>query len=283
MHRPTQAFARLSKAAPCRVGAPIASFRCFSEALRYTRESLLRSEFIYGHGFQSPGGPQGLNKKLTSQMGLAQGMRVLDLGCGTGGTSLHFAKTYGCSVVGVDIAPACVELCNERSSDVRDLVSFKEGSFTETSLFPAGSFDAAYTRDAILYLEGPLKDKAFTNIFKWLKPGGLFMVTDYGKGPTMGLKGETYEKLALAHFDSLDVYKARLERAGFIVEHSQLLPEFDEQYREDLRNFVGNKEEFVSRYGVQYFESLHERWVLKCDAIQEGSFAGLHLRSRKPE
>lgn len=272
-----------SRAVPGRVGALPASSRCFSEALRYTRESLLRSEFIYGHGFQSPGGSEGLNKKLTSQMGLAPSRRVLDLGCGTGGTSFHFAKTYGCSVVGVDIQPACVELCNERKADAQDLVTFELGSFTESSLFPPGSFDAAYTRDAVLYLEGQQKDKAFANIFTWLKPGGLFMVTDYGKGTKMGEKGGTYERLALAYFDTLEEYKVRLERAGFVVEHSQLLPEFDEEYHQDLQRFIANKEEFLSRYGAEHYESLRERWVLKCGAIAEGSFAGLHLHARKPE
>jgi len=202
-----------------------------SEALRYSRESLLRSEIIYGYGFQSPGGANGLNKQLSAKMGLSKGMHVLDMGCGTGGTSFHIAKTYGCSVVGVDTQSNCIELCRERNTDTAHLTTFKQGSMSDSSLFPSDSFEAAWTRDAVLYLEGEQKDRTFSNFFSWLKPGGLLMVTDYGKGLLPGEKIDAYEKLTQVYMDTLETYKARLERAGFVVELAERLPEFGEQTR----------------------------------------------------
>ena len=65
------------------------------ENARYSKRSILGSERIYGRGFQSPGG-------LSSAKTFAEGLRlaetpdlkVLDLGCGTGGGALYLASTY---------------------------------------------------------------------------------------------------------------------------------------------------------------------------------------------
>lgn len=264
------------------IGAEIRTAYAGPEAVRYTRESLLRGEFIYGRGFQSPGGADGLNKTLSAQMGLKKGMRVVDLGCGTGGTSFHLAKTYGCSVVGLDLFAACLEVCNERNIDTASLVSFKQGSMTDSGVFPAGSFDAAWTRDAGMYLDEEQKVSAFSNIYSWLKPGSLFLVTDYARGPGAGFKADAYEKLAQINLHSLEVYQSTLERSGFVVEKAQYLPEFDEQYHKDLERFIGNKNEFIARFGEEQYESYRSRWVLKCEAIKEGSFVGLSFYARKP-
>lgn len=62
--------------------------------------------------------------ELSAQkLGLQPGMRVLDIGCGWGGTAQYFAERHGCEVVGVTISQEQVEygreLCKGLPVDIR--------------------------------------------------------------------------------------------------------------------------------------------------------------------
>lgn len=69
------------------------------------------------------------------KMGLAPGMRVLDIGCGWGGFAAFAAERHGVSVTGITISPEQARLAEERCAglpvsirlqDYRDLASSKE-------------------------------------------------------------------------------------------------------------------------------------------------------------
>lgn len=121
---------------------------------------------------------------------LKHGEHVLEIGCGLGGPANYLAETYGVAVTGVDLAPAMVEACNakQEKKSSENKVNFVCGSVTDCKLFGEAEFDVVYTRDCGMYLTPEMKADAFANIAKWLKPGGRFMVGDYGqrsasKGP----------------------------------------------------------------------------------------------------
>ncbi len=46
-----------------------------------------------------------LTDELAKLAGVTPGLQVLDVGCGMGGSSIHLAKRYGCSVTGVTLSP----------------------------------------------------------------------------------------------------------------------------------------------------------------------------------
>src|SRR5215475_12791238 len=57
-------------------------------------------EALWGDGYLSPGGPEGLDLR---------GRTVLDIGCGTGGITVSLVRDHGAArVVGIDVeAPVC--------------------------------------------------------------------------------------------------------------------------------------------------------------------------------
>lgn len=51
---------------------------------------------------------------LLIKMGLRPGMRVLDVGCGTGGSAFYMARHYGVHVHGVDLSTNMIDIAKDR-------------------------------------------------------------------------------------------------------------------------------------------------------------------------
>ena len=47
-------------------------------------------------------------------------MRVLDIGCGTGGSAFYMAKHYGVEVLGVDLSQNMLDIANEHKHKLFD-------------------------------------------------------------------------------------------------------------------------------------------------------------------
>lgn len=97
--------------------------------------------------------------------GLAPGMRVLELGCGTGIFTQHFAAT-GASVVAIDVSPNLLNLGEARriGGDVRFQIDD-----AECLSFEGGSFDAVVGSSILHHLD---TEAALPEIRRVLKPGG---------------------------------------------------------------------------------------------------------------
>ena len=75
---------------------------------------------------------------LTRLMALATGQKVLDLACGTGFFTAHFAKAVGAqNVVGVDIGKSLIDIAKKNNPQS----TFSVTSAHDLSILPAQSFD----------------------------------------------------------------------------------------------------------------------------------------------
>lgn len=104
--------------------------------------------------------------------------RVLDLGCGTGWTTLFFARA-GHEAVGVDIAPEMVRLAEgQRAAAGVANAAFHVCDYE--SLAFDSEFDAAVFFDALHHAED--ERLAIRRAFAALKPGGLLLAEEPGEG-----------------------------------------------------------------------------------------------------
>ena len=84
---------------------------------------------------------RGSGDALVQRLGITQGMKVLDLGCGDGTTALP-AAGLGANVVGVDIARNLVEAGNKRAAEQGlTNLKFREGDATNLEGLPDKEFD----------------------------------------------------------------------------------------------------------------------------------------------
>merc|ERR1712116_13041 len=145
------------------MGAPVASnmlpekencTQDFLNAGQYKRNGILRYEKVFGHTFVSTGGLT-TTKQIVDPIGLKPGMKVLDIGCGTGGSAFYMARNFGCEVLGLDLSDNMLAVAYEHKlsmeEKVQNLVSFR---FLDATLaeFPENYFDCVYTRDAVMHI-----------------------------------------------------------------------------------------------------------------------------------
>ncbi len=98
------------------------------------------------------------------------GERVLDIGCGSGGTSIAYAQAVGPTgaVTGVDVSKPMLEIARARPKPAGANVTFVEADAATTRFAP--EHDLVASRFGVMFFADPIS--AFTNIRTALKPGG---------------------------------------------------------------------------------------------------------------
>lgn len=115
---------------------------------------------------------------LAHQIGIKEGMKVLDVGCGVGGPAREMVKFTGASVVGLNNNDYQIQRATHYAEreGLSDKLSFVKGDFMQMS-FPDNSFDAVYAIEATVH--APELVGVYSEIFRVLKPGGVFGVYEW--------------------------------------------------------------------------------------------------------
>lgn len=118
------------------------------------------------------------NIELAAKAEIKTTDRVLDAGCGVGGSSVFLAKNIGCQVVGVTLSQQQVEraYANAEKNNVKDLVNFHQRDYCDTG-FEAASFDVIWGIEC--HLTESSKEKFVKEASRLLKPGGRLIIAEY--------------------------------------------------------------------------------------------------------
>jgi len=102
--------------------------------------------------------------------------RVLDLGCGIGGTATWLAQRLGVTVTGLTISAVQAKLATERARKLglAERCEFVHGDFLD--LPNIGPFEAAYAIESFIHAESPAR--FFTEAARVLRPGGRLVMCD---------------------------------------------------------------------------------------------------------
>lgn len=107
---------------------------------------------------------------------------VLDVGCGTGTTTLRLADAVGPSgqVLGVDISEQQLGLARQRVSDAGTTRVQLVLDDAATHDFAPESFDLCFTRFGVMFFADPVA--AFRNIRRAMKPNGRLLLAVFRSG-----------------------------------------------------------------------------------------------------
>ncbi|MGB8325969.1 MAG: methyltransferase domain-containing protein [Steroidobacteraceae bacterium] len=184
------------------------------DATQYQTAAITKYEAVYGRNFVSPGGADSARACIT-RLGLKPGMRVLDVGCGLGGSAFLMAREHGVSVHGIDVSANMVASARERLRAEALAAQVTLEQVDVTSLAATPCYHVIYSRDVFLHIHD--KPRLMALLHGLLLPGGLLFFTDYarGEGP---LSAEFAAYIAQREYDLRTVrdYRELLEQAGFL-------------------------------------------------------------------
>ena len=118
-----------------------------------------------------------MNEVMMKAAGIKSSDRVLDAGCGVGGSSIFLASIVGCRVTGITLSERQVQQATEnaKKKGVSKLVDFKVMNYSATE-FPDASFDVVWGCESICYADD--KEQFIKEAYRLLKPGGRLVVAD---------------------------------------------------------------------------------------------------------
>lgn len=250
-------------------------------ASRFSRHSALRSEWIYGEGYQGPSS-EDLFEEFAARLPIRPGMRILEIGSGLGGDAFRLATRHGAEVVGVDASPDMTQLSRERA-EARGItgVRFEAGDVRTLDL-EESAFDLVWTRDCFMYLPPDDKRTAWQRLHQVLRPNGRILVTDYCRGATTcSPEFEALHHQSDFHLITQADYVSMLESAGFTDleadDRTHILATSQEEERDRM---LAERTDFLARFTVEEYENLLSRWDTKITLSRDHELTWLVLTAR---
>jgi SAM-dependent methyltransferase len=241
---------------------------------------------LWGEGYLSPGGPEEVDRVIAGID--LQGKRVLDFGCGAGGITLHLAKTYGpAEIVGYDVEQPVIDRARAAAaaaglSAVARFVSSPPGRLP----FEDEKFDVVFSKDAMIHV--PDKETLFSELFRVLKPGGVFAASDWLIAHDGEPSPEMQEYIAAEGLSfgmaSSRRYLRAMAAAGFVdgaVESRNAW--YRDVARDELARLKGPLyAAAVAAVGEAHVEKNIRTWTAMQKVLDSGEHCPTHLRGSKP-
>jgi ubiquinone/menaquinone biosynthesis C-methylase UbiE len=153
-----------------------------------------------------------VHEALIAQAELADGHRVLEIGCGTGNLIIRAKRGHPhLEAIGCDPDPRALDRARRKANDIR----FERG-YAERLPYADGEFDRVLSSMMLHHVDDDAKTAAAEEIFRVLRPGGTLHLVDIG-GDTAdhGLMARLIRRSPHAAGNLGDAIPRLLNAAGF--------------------------------------------------------------------
>ncbi|MFF8993375.1 class I SAM-dependent methyltransferase [Streptomyces sp. NPDC014983] len=178
------------------------------------------------------------------KLGLKEGQRLLDVGCGWGSMALHAAREHGVSVVGVTLSQEQAGYARKRIADegLTDRVEIRVQDYRDVR---DGPFDAISSIGMAEHVGAERYLEYARQLYGLLKPGGRLLNHQIARRPQDDESAYSVDRFIDAYvfpdgeLAPIGTTVTQLERAGFEVRDVEALRE---HYARTLREWVANLE-----------------------------------------
>ena len=241
-------------------------------------------ELVWGQGFLIPAGPENV-RRIVDGLDLRD-KQVLDIGSGIGGPALILAGEMGARVTGLDLESPLVARAKAyaEAAGLSNRIEFRQVTPGPLPI-DDGTIDVVYSSGVFTQVEDKLG--MFKEVFRVLKPGGVFTCYDWMKGDEPYSEDMHYwfkmEGLTYA-METLEAHGRILEEAGF----AEVELEGDQQaYRElchrEYEEMQGPmKARMTELLGQEQQEYFVENWRSMVVVLDKGELRPGFYRARKP-
>jgi cyclopropane fatty-acyl-phospholipid synthase-like methyltransferase len=160
-----------------------------------------------------------LNRILADIAEIKEGEKILDAGCGVGGSSVWLAREKKCFVTGISLNVRQIKKANllTEKSGLAGKVFFEQKDYNNTS-YPNNSFDVVWGIESVCYADD--KSKFLKEAYRILKPGGRLIIGDFFKKEKLEDKeARLVQKMAhgwaINDFASIEEFCNQAAQAGF--------------------------------------------------------------------
>jgi len=202
------------------------------------------------------------NKVLAKKAKIRNGDKVLDAGCGLGGSSFWLAQNYEAEVTGISLPKKQIEACEQRAEklNLKDKTNFVQSDYCNTP-FTDESFDVIWACESVCH--APQKKDYYKEAFRLLKPGGRIVLAEYlrTKRPLdpkdeILLKNKWLNNWAIDDIDTKKEHFDNMQTVGF---QKIKIENYNDQVNVSLRNL---HEKCQRSYPLE--------WILKTLRIRTG-------------
>ncbi len=168
---------------------------------------------------------ENLINKLVALLNISPLDKILDAGCGMGGSSLYLAKKFNACVTGISLSQRQIDIAvrSARAENIKN-VYFKVEDALSLASFDDNKFDIVWSLESC---EQFYDKKLFIEqAFRVLKPGGVLMLATWCSGADKydGLNAKKYEKLCkafqLPYMPTINRYTNLLKQQGFALKNT---------------------------------------------------------------
>jgi tocopherol O-methyltransferase len=180
---------------------------------------------LFGEGVETPEEAQtALVDHCVSLLGVKGHARVLDVGCGHGGTAVHLAHAYGWQVTGITISPKQAKIAREKAAQARmsALTEFLVEDAEQYS-YPREAYDIVWTMESSEHFRD--KEAYLQKAAQTLPAGGKLLVTAW-TGAMQSARGRAVAEAFLCP----ELWTA--EQYGRAMREAGLLPDAHEDLTE---------------------------------------------------
>ena len=222
--------------------------------------------------------------KLKLEPGKAQGLRVLDIGCGWGGLGLYLNRHYGCEVLGVSLAPDQVRFANERAqaAGVADKVRFELIDYRDVT----GPFDRITSVGMIEHVGAGNFGEYFGKTFDLLADDGIMLTHTIGRTGGPGRTDAWTRKHVFpgGYIPALSELVDAVELTGWQVSDLEVLRyHYALTLHEWYRRTTAHRDQIVELYDERLFRMWQFYLAGAEQSFRSGGMVNFHLQTVKKQ